>query len=84
MKGAFRRMKKAKGKYKVGYCKPPKHTRGKKGQSGNPAGKVSNIALAYRYYLDFKKTGKRKKPSIDVCLGLLEVVYPNGPDGPED
>jgi hypothetical protein len=25
--------------YEVGYCKPPKHTRFKKGQSGNPGGR---------------------------------------------
>ena len=27
------------GKYEVGYGKPPKHTRFKKGQSGNPKGR---------------------------------------------
>jgi Family of unknown function (DUF5681) len=26
-------------KYKVGYCKPPKHTQFKKGVSGNPSGR---------------------------------------------
>ena len=32
--------------YEVGYCKPPTHTRFKKGVSGNPAGrKISNSLL---------------------------------------
>jgi len=29
--------------YTVGYCKPPKHTRFKKGQSGNPSGKKQKL-----------------------------------------
>jgi len=35
--------------YRIGYAKPPIHTRFKKGQSGNPAGRpkgIQNIALA--------------------------------------
>lgn len=30
------------GKYKVGYCKPPKETQFKPGQSGNPEGRPAN------------------------------------------
>lgn len=31
--------KKSKGDYEVGFCRPPKHSRFKKGQSGNPRGR---------------------------------------------
>ncbi len=30
------------GDYEVGYAKPPKHTRFRKGQSGNPRGRAKN------------------------------------------
>jgi hypothetical protein len=39
----MRKMNQENNKEKVGYCKPPKDTRWKKGQSGNPKGRPKGI-----------------------------------------
>jgi hypothetical protein len=57
--------------YDVGYGKPPKHSRFKKGVSGNPRGRVKRGDPAMRDILDrvlnakidFRERGKLKKAS---------------------
>jgi|ERR1044071_6352300 len=56
--------------YEVGYGRPPKHTRFKKGRSGNPRGRPSgakNLATLFSEALDEKVTvtehGRRRKIS---------------------
>lgn len=53
--------------YEVGYCKPPKHTRFKKGQSGNPKGRRKGsfnlrtiFEKALREKVRIKEKGKHK------------------------
>jgi hypothetical protein len=61
--------------YKVGKGRPPKHTRFKKGQSGNPSGrkKLPDVVEAAARVLEKKvsvtEDGVRKKmPAIDAVL----------------
>ena len=61
--------------YKVGKGRPPKHTRYKKGQSGNPSGrkKLPDVAQAAARVLEQKisvtQDGVRKRmPGIDALL----------------
>jgi len=55
-------------KYGVGYCNPPKHSRFKKGQSGNPKGRPKgslNLATALertlREPVDIVENGRRRR-----------------------
>ena len=59
----------------IGYGKPPKHTRFKKGQSGNPKGRpkgVRNLKSALREALNetvtIREGGKSKQVSIREAL----------------
>jgi hypothetical protein len=62
--------------YEVGYGKPPKHTRFKKGRSGNPKGRkrrVKTLGKLLTEVLDEKVTvtengRKRKIPKIDAMF----------------
>lgn len=54
--------------YNVGYGKPPRHTRFKKGESGNPKGRPKPpenmsdaIAKAFSSYIEIKENGKIKR-----------------------
>ena len=65
----------SKNDYKVGKGRPPKHTRYKKGQSGNPSGrkKLPDVAQAAARVLEQKisvtQDGVRKRmPGIDALL----------------
>jgi hypothetical protein len=62
--------------YKVGYSKPPKHTRFKPGQSGNPKGRKPGrknvMTLLEETLFDtvkVRENGKvRRVPAIQACL----------------
>ena len=65
----------SKDNYKVGKGRPPKHTRFKKGQSGNPSGrkKLPDVAQAaariLQQMITVTQDGVRKKmPAIDAVL----------------
>ena len=53
-------MSKNNGKYKVGYGKPPKKTRFKKGESGNPGGRPKKIKIRKNLYTVFKEELDKK------------------------
>jgi hypothetical protein len=68
--------------YEVGYGKPPKHARFKKGQSGNPSGRKKKRESAIRAQLiellteniPIKEGGKRRNsPGIVVVVKQLLV-----------
>lgn len=62
--------------YDVGYCKPPKHSRFKPGQSGNPKGRKpgsKNVMILLEQTLfdtvKVRENGKvRRVPAIQACL----------------
>src|SRR6476646_2838285 len=67
-------------RYEVGYGKPPKHSRFKKGQSGNPRGRKRSFGLDLagwesplrKYLLEFKTVridGKKQRlPVVDLLI----------------
>jgi hypothetical protein len=66
--------------YRVGYAKPPLHTRFKKGQSGNPAGRpqgIQNIGLAVSAELSkpvLTRRGDKRSKVTRRELNILQVV----------
>ena len=63
--------------YEVGYGKPPKHSRFKQGQSGNPRGRPKNrrnMSTVLKEILQEKVTvtlnGKRRKVSSETAILL--------------
>lgn len=70
----------------VGYCKPPEHTRFRKGQSGNPNGRppgTLNIATVLERTLRQKvvitENGKRKTVTVlEVALNQLMAKAASG------
>ena len=65
--------------YEIGYCKPPKHTRFKTGQSGNPQGRPRgqrNFGTAVRDAANRKITmreGDRTR-NVSKMDGIIEVT----------
>ena len=65
--------------YEIGYCKPPKHTRFKPGQSGNPQGRPRgqrNFGTAVRDAANRKITmreGERTR-NVSKMDGIIEVT----------
>ena len=63
--------------YEVGYGKPPKHSRFKPGQSGNPRGRTKNsknmstmLKEALQQKVQVKLNGKPKKVSAEMAILL--------------
>ncbi len=78
-------MSRKKRNYKVGYGKPPKNTRWKPGQSGNPMGRVSDRFYAYWVLanMDDPRFMKKKgKSHVSKFLSgiryMLKITYPDG------
>jgi hypothetical protein len=69
----------AAGKYEIGYKRPPKHTRFKKGRSGNPRGrpkKLLNVKGGLKWQFLEKVTvqegsRRRRVAKIDLLVGRL-------------
>ena len=67
------------GPYEIGYCKPPKHSRFKPGQSGNPQGRPRgqrNFGTAVRDAANRKITmreGERTR-NVSKMDGIIEVT----------
>ena len=65
--------------YEIGYCKPPKHTRFKPGQSGNPQGRTRgqrNFGTAVRDAANRKITmreGDRTR-NVSKMDGIIEMT----------
>jgi hypothetical protein len=59
--------KKSKRDYKVGYCKPPEHSRFRPGQSANPAGRKKGVA---NFKTDVENT-------LHLPVQLSEAARPN-------
>lgn len=58
--------------YEVGYRKPPRQTRFKKGQSGNPKGrKPRNISLEERLRAQLHKTHKLSDGSTTTAIDVI-------------
>ena len=68
------------GTYRIGYAKPPLHTRFKKGQSGNPAGRPKGIqSIGWKISKELSKsvrTRRGNKPTKVTKreLNVLQVV----------
>ncbi len=68
------------GSYRIGYAKPPLHTRFKKGQSGNPAGRpkgIQNIGWLISAELSKSIMTRRGNKPVKVTrreLNVLQVV----------
>lgn len=63
--------------YEVGYCKPPKHTRYKKGQSGNPNGRpkgARGLKHDLRKVLNEKVTVAENGRQVRVSKQLLVLM----------
>ena len=66
--------------YAVGYCKPPRHSRFKKGQSGNPRGRPAGsknfktlVTQALNQYIVVTEDGRHRKITKReaVAIGLV-------------
>ena len=67
---------------KVGYCQPPDHTRWKKGQSGNPAGRKwgsknlkSDFEKAANMPVTIPYNGKQKKVTMIKALAAAPFLH---------
>src|SRR5512139_577768 len=74
------------GDYKVGYCRPPKHTRFKPGQSGNPRGRGRKSKALHQLieaeldkFITVTEDGKRKR--IRKRDGLVTQLVNRGIKG---
>jgi len=77
------------GDYEVGYCKPPRHSRFKPGQSGNPAGRAKgtkNLASVLerelRAIVTIAENGRRRRVTkLDAAVKQLVNKAASGDGG---
>ncbi|WP_051203167.1 DUF5681 domain-containing protein [Sediminimonas qiaohouensis] len=72
--------------YEVGYGKPPKHTRFKKGQSGNPKGRpkeTRNVTtiLRERFFSPVTITENGRRKQIPIFDALIRTLFKDGLEG---
>ena len=64
-------------RYRIGYCRPPKRTQFKKGQSGNPKGrrKGSRNMVSHRLAMDkLVKIMESKRTPVTVQLKAAKII----------
>lgn len=75
--------------YEVGYGKPPKETRWKKGQSGNGNGRPTNAQKEKKFWDTFLEISKQlvtinnagKKEQMELREALIHKLYNEGMKG---